>query len=412
MQTIARRMSVKDAELGAIASSMVRAQNTALLLRMLWKERQLTRVDLAKRTGLSPSTVSTIISDLERAGIVQTLGAVASRGGRRPLLIGLRDDSFAQLGVEIGARHVSAVLTDLRGRVLTFEERKHPVRSDPEGTLLQARQMIDDALRRERFPTRKLLGIGVAVPSPVDISLPGQLSEMIFPAWRGFDVREALSTYDVPVFVDNDANLGAVAEHWWGAGTDASELIYVKVGAGVGAGYVIRGELYRGATGKAGELGHVPIEANGAECICGNRGCLTTLIGSEELSERARILFGLEEAPPLAEVVRRARAGDLLARQLVDDVGERLGVVIGMLLNLLDVELVILGGEISSVGDMLLDGVRRTVRKRALPSALAQTRIVTSNLGPRAIAVGAATLALAAALANQQLVAGNAKGLS
>ena len=412
MQTIARRASGGDGELGAVASSVVRAQNTALLLRMLWKERQMTRVDIAKRTGLSPSTVSTIVSDLERANIVQTLGAVASRGGRRPLLIGLRDDSFAQLGVEIGARHVSAVLTDLRGRVLTFEERKHPVRTDPEGTLAVVRTLIDDALRRERFPTRKLLGIGVAVPSPVDTSLPGQLSELIFPAWRGFDVREALAGYDVPVFVDNDANLGAVAEHWWGAGVDASELIYVKVGAGVGAGYIIRGELYRGATGKAGELGHVPIEPNGPACICGNNGCLTTLIGSEELSERARVLFGLDEAPPLEEVVRRARAGDLLARQLVDDVGERLGVVIGTLLNLLDVEIVIVGGEISSVGDMLLDSLRRTVRKRALPSALAQTRIVTSNLGPRSIAVGAATLALASALANQQLVSGAAKGSS
>jgi predicted NBD/HSP70 family sugar kinase len=396
-----------------VATSIVRTQNTALLLRMLWRERQLTRVDIAKRTGLSHSTVSTIVADLERAGLVQTLGAMASRGGRRPQLIGLRDDSFAQIGVEIGARHVAVALTDLRGRVLSFEEQRHPVRTDPEGTLASACALIDGALRRERFPLRKVIGIGVALPSPLDVAVPGQLSQLIFPAWKGVDVGETLRrSYDVPVFVDNDANLGALAEHWWGAGADVSELAYVKVGAGVGAGYIIRGELYRGATGKAGELGHVPIDASGPECVCGNRGCLTTFVGSKELSERARVLFGLAEPPSLADIVARARAGDLMARSLVDDVGERLGIVIGTLLNLLDVPLVVIGGEISTVGDMLLDAVRHTVRRRALPSAVAQTRIVTSNLGPRAIAVGASTLVLASALANQQLFPAAGRGIT
>jgi predicted NBD/HSP70 family sugar kinase len=243
--------------------------------------------------------------------------------------------------------------------------------------------------------------------------VPGRLSELIFPAWTGVDVRERIRrSYDVPVFVDNDANLGALAEHWWGAGQDVSELAYVKVGAGVGAGYIVRGELYRGATGKAGELGHVPIDADGPECVCGNRGCLTTFVGSRELSERARVLFELKEPPPLSEIVLRARAGDLTARSLVDDVGERLGVVIGTLLNLLDVPLVVIGGEISTVGDMLLDALRQTVRQRALPSAVAQTRIVTSNLGARAIAVGAATLVLASALANQQLFPAVGRGVT
>lgn len=405
---------MKESELLGVATSAVRTQNTQLLLRMLWRERQLTRVDIAKRTGLSHSTVSTIVADLERAGLVQSLGAMASRGGRRPQLIGLRDDSFAQIGVEIGARHVAAVLVDLRGRVLSFEEQRHPVRNDPHGTLDTVRALVDAVLKRERYPVRKLTGIGVAVPSPLDPAAPGQLSDLIFPAWKGVDVREELQRgYDVPVFLDNDANLGALAEHWWGAGADASDLAYVKVGAGVGAGYIIRGELYRGSTGKAGELGHVPIDPNGPECVCGNRGCLTTFVGSKELSERARVLFELSEPPALAEIVRRARSGDLTARTLVDDVGERLGMVIGTMLNLLDVSLVVIGGEISTVGDMLLDGLRLAVRKRALPSAVAQTRIVTSNLGPRAIAVGAATLVLSTALTNQQLFpVGAARGIT
>lgn len=395
------------------SSAAVRTQNSGLLLRMLFRERQLTRVEIAKRSGLSHSTVSTIVSDLERAGLVHTLGAMASRGGRRPQLIGFRDDSFALLGVELGARHVSVVLTDLRARVLAFEEQRHPVRADPEGTLAVMRSLIDAALSKERFPLRKLLGIGVAVPSPVDRMLPGQLSELIFPAWRGVDVRERLQrNYGVPVIVDNDANLGALAEHWWGLGAGQSELAYIKVGAGVGAGFILGGELYRGRSGQAGEIGHVPIDSNGPLCVCGNRGCLTTFIGSEELSARAQELFGSEAPPSLAEIVRRARAGDLAARGLIDDAGSRMGIVIATLLNTLDVQLVVIGGEISSVGDMLLDAVRLTLRKRALPSALAQTRVMSSNLGPRAIAVGAATMLLSAALNNQQLFPEPGRGIS
>jgi predicted NBD/HSP70 family sugar kinase len=403
----------QDTALPGVATSIVRAQNSALLLHMLWRERQLTRVEIARRTGLSHSTVSAIVQGLEQAGLVHTLGAMASRGGRPPQLIGFRDDAFVLIGVEIGARHVAVALTDLRGRVLSFEEQRHPVRADPEGTLALIRTLLDAALRRERYPLRKVVGIGVAVPSPVDSSLPGQLAELIFPGWRGVDVSESLRrTYGVPVFVDNDANLGALAEHWWGLGTDQSDLAYIKVGAGVGAGFILRGELYRGGSGKAGEIGHVAIDPTGPTCVCGNRGCLTTFIGSEELSARARDMLGCEEPPSLAEIVRRARTGDPAARSLVDDVGTRLGVVIGTLLNTLDIQFVVIGGEISSVGDMLLDAVRHTVRRRALPSTVAQTRIMTSNLGPRAIAVGAATLVLAAALRNHQLFPEHGRGIT
>jgi predicted NBD/HSP70 family sugar kinase len=145
------------------------------------------------------------------------------------------------------------------------------------------------------------------------------------------------------------------------------------------------------------------VDPNGPMCVCGNRGCLTTFIGSEELAERARELFELDEPPSLAEIVRRARVGDAAALRLVDEVGERLGIVVGTLLNLLNMDVVVIGGEISTVGDMLLDALRRTVKARALPSAMAHTRIVTSNLGPRAIALGAATLILESALKDHQL---------
>jgi len=388
----------------AVDTSGVRTQNSGLVLRMMWKERQMTRVEVARRTGLSHSTVSAIMFDLERVGLVRTLGATASRGGRPASLIGFCDESFAMIGVELGARHVSVALTCLRGKVRAFCERRLPVRTDPQGTLSAIRHLIGDALREDRFPIRRVIGIGVAVPSPVDPATPGHLSDLIFPAWRDIDVRKILhEAYALPVFVDNDANLGALAERWWGAGIEGGDLTYIKVGAGVGAGHIIRGELHRGVNGTAGEIGHVPVDPNGPKCVCGNHGCLTTFIGSQELSERARVVFELAEAPSLAEIMRRARSGDKRAVDLIEEVGALLGSVVATLINVLNLNMVVIGGEISTAGDMLLDALRRAVRGRALAGAMAHSRIVTSNLGPRSIAVGAATLVLEAALKNQQL---------
>jgi predicted NBD/HSP70 family sugar kinase len=400
----AARGPMGSSERAAVDTTQVRAQNSALLLRLIWQERQATRVELSRLSGLSHSTVSAILLELERAGLVRTLGATASRGGRPASLIGFSDDSFSIIGVELGARHVAVALTDLRGRVRWFEERRLAVRTQPKAALAQIRGLIEQGVRAERVPLRRVVGIGVAAPSPIDPAAPGHLAELIFPAWKRVDVVAHLQeAYGVPVLIDNDANLGALAERWWGAGVDGGDLAYIKVGAGVGSGHIIRGELYRGATGTAGEIGHVPVDPSGPMCVCGNRGCLTTFIGSEELAERARELFELDEPPTLAEIVRRARSGDAPALRLVDEVGERLGVVVGTLLNLLNMDVVVIGGEISTVGDMLLDAVRRRVRGRALPSAMAHTRIVTSNLGPRAIALGAATLILESALKDYQL---------
>ena len=179
----------------------------------------MSRADLARRTGLSPSTVSAIVGDLERSGLVQSTGAGLSRGGRRPTLIGFYDDAFAIVGVELGASHVLVTLTNLRGQVRSARHGAHAVQGDPDGALAMVRAFIDDCLRAERVPRRRLLGIGVAVPSPVHPTAPGRLSPLIVPAWSGYDVQEHLSgAYNVPVFVDNDANLGALAEGWWGAG--------------------------------------------------------------------------------------------------------------------------------------------------------------------------------------------------
>ena len=235
-----------------------------LVLQLIWQRKEISRADIARAMELSRSTVSRIVADLLLTRLIADVGVGPSRGGRRPVLVAFQDNARVILGVDVGASHVSAALTDLRGRVLAWRERGHPVRSDPAGTASLMAELCDSCLAARERPASDLVGIGVAVPSPVDPRDPGRMFEPIFPAWRGHSVVEPLrKRYRTPVFVDNDANLGAVAEHRWGWGVGVNDLTYLKVSTGIGAGHVIDGKLYRGASGMAGEIGHVATASDG-----------------------------------------------------------------------------------------------------------------------------------------------------
>jgi predicted NBD/HSP70 family sugar kinase len=376
----------------------MRAQNSSLLLKVIWRERHISRADIARVTGLSPSTVSAIVASLQQAGLVRETGAGLSRGGRRPTMIGFCDDVFALVGVEIGASHVTVVVTDLRADVRAERWGLYPVRTDPDGALALVRQFIDEGLRQLGVSRSQVIGIGVGVPSRVRPEAPGRLPPLIVPAWRDHDIREILSTaYDLPVFIENDANLGALAEQWWGAGRNGKDLTYIKIGTSIGSGHIINGELYRGAGGSAGEIGHLPMDPAGRRCPCGLTGCLTTFIGSETLVARAqREIVGRGPVENVGDLVRAAREGDAAATRIVADVGAHLGIAVAGLMNVLNPAVVILGGEITGVGELLLSPVRAAVRERSLATTFEDTSIITSNLGDKAIAVGGATMVLRA----------------
>lgn len=381
------------------------------MLRLIWHARRISRADIARQAELSRSTVSDIVTSLLPGGLVAESGSGPSRGGRRPIVLEFQDQACGLLGIEMGATHVAAALTDLRGHVLAWKERSHRVRDDPAGTRAVMAELCDDCLRSAPFPRDRLVGIGVAVPSPVDPSHPDRLSEVVLPAWRGQSgLDELQERYGIPLFVDNDANLGALAEHWWGAGRGVRDFAYIKVATGVGSGHVIDGEIYRGSTGVAGEIGHLAIDPHGEPCICGLRGCLATLVGGSALEARARALLAdypdsaLTGDPPTINTIEDAAlAGDPLALQVTQEAAEHLGIAVAGLLNLMNPSVVILGGGLARLGELLLEPLRDTVRKRTLVSSVAAADIRMSELGPRAIAIGAATLVLAAALDDPRL---------
>lgn len=382
-----------------------------LVLEFIWHQRQVSRAEIARTLGLSRSTVSEIVYSLLETGLVAEGAEGPSRGGRRPTLIVFQDDAHVLAGVDMGASHVAVVLMNLRGRILAWRNAVHPVREDPEGTRALILEMLDAAMDEVEGARGRLLGIGVAVPSPVDPTRPYTLPEVVMPAWEGRTGFEVLADrFGVPVFVDNDANLGAVAEHWWGSTRGVDDFTYIKLATGIGSGQMLRGEIYRGSSSMAGEIGHVSIDPKGEACVCGNRGCLTTFAGASALVKRTRallpdypdsILAGAELT--LTTLEDAALQDDPLALRVFQEAAQHLGVAIAGLLNLMNPAAVVLGGSITRVGERILHPLREAVMRRTLVSSVASTDIRMTSLGPQAFAVGAATRVLSEALDDPSL---------
>ncbi len=376
------------------------------LVAMIWESGGISRAELSRRTALARSTISITVNSLLAKGLVSELGAGPSRGGRRPILLRFEDDAFGVVGVDVGRTHVAVALTNLRGRVIAYQNRLHPVHTDPPGTRAAIAELIDACLTRWQWGRERLVAVGVGMPSPVSRDAYESLSRTVLPAWKGRGGFEELEEqFGVPVLLDNDANLGALAEHWWGAGRGVDDLVYLEISTGLGSGHIIGGKVYRGANGVAGELGHLPIDLNGRPCECGNRGCLTHLVSKGDVVARALALRAVYPGSPLAageitlaRLEEAASAGDRLALQVVEEAVGYLSAGISGMLNLLNPSMVIVGGGLARLGDVLIVPLRRAVQERTRVSSAPPPQIVASALGERAVALGAATYALETAL--------------
>ncbi|MCP4291959.1 MAG: ROK family transcriptional regulator [bacterium] len=381
------------------------------VLRLIWEEERLSRADIARLAGLSRSTVSEIIKEILPSGLVKEVGEGPSRGGRRPIVLEFQDDACNILGIEMGGAHVAVALMNLRGKVLAWETVSHPVREDAPG----ARKLMGDLCRKclalPEFAGRPLVGLGLAAPSPVDPGDPYRMSSVVLPEWKedlGLDdLKEELG---VPLLVDNDANLGALAELWWGCCHGADNLAYIKVATGIGSGLIINGEIFRGATGVAGEIGHMAIDPHGETCVCGLQGCLVTMAGGAALMERVKELIKDFPESDLASnelnilaLENAALSGDPLALKIVNEAAKNLGTAVASLLNLLNPAVVVMGGDLTRLGELLLAPLRRRVRSRTLVSSVSAAKILASELGTQSVSIGAATLVLKSALEDSRL---------
>ncbi|MFJ8029124.1 ROK family transcriptional regulator [Streptomyces sp. NPDC096032] len=357
-----------------------------------------TQVGIARRTTLSAATVSTAVRELEKEGIVTNGRTDGGRAGKACLV---PTDSVG-VWVHLGFNHVTVV-----ARRLDKDFDTVATRVNSEGVARgwnRARpdvaDMIHDAVRETGCELREVFSLGIAVPRMVD-PRTNRFTEPVLYPWRPGDspAEDLGGMLGVPAFIDNDANLGALAEQTYGRREHAETVVYVKVSTGIGAGIIVHNLLLRGRRGMAGELGHLTLEADGAMCQCGGRGCLETVIGAEALLKQVRVArprSGAADFEHLEDVIRAAKEGDPVCRRVIEDAGRTLGRFLAQVCNLFNPDVVVVGGQLTEC-DLLLAGCRETLPRFALPGAVAEASgfaLELSELKTRAEAQGALVLGL------------------
>ena len=351
------------------------------------------RSDIARHTGLSRTTVTTLVNDLQTRGLVVQQPLLEAHGrGRPPTLLRLDPSAGAVVGIHFDHRHLRVAVADLSSTVLAEQWQDLDVDRAAEEALDAAADLVDAVLAEAGIERSRVVGAGVALSGPV--SRDGTVgSTVILPGWEGLNaVGELTRRLDLQVAVDNDANLGALAEVSFGAGRGMSDVIYLMVSSGVGAGIVIDGRLHRGVTGLAGEIGHVRVKPEGAVCRCGNRGCLETVASADAVLSLLRPTHGQELT--VRGLVDLLDGGDAAAIRVVSDAGREIGRAVAGLCNVLSPSGVIVGGDLGVAAEALLTGIREALDRYVLPPVRLAIDVEAGVLGERAEVLGALALVI------------------
>jgi predicted NBD/HSP70 family sugar kinase len=298
------------------------------------------------------------------------------------------------VAADFGHRRLRVAVFDLAHTVLA--EAVHDVDIDaPAGAAMStAVAAIHDTMGRAGASMDEVVGVGMGLPGPISRDTGTLGSSTILPAWVGVPVAAAMTELlGVPVYADNDANLGVLAEVTFGAGRNCTEAAYLKISSGIGAGLYMDGHIFRGGNGTAGEIGHVILDEDGLVCRCGNRGCLETLAGEQGIVDALRRSHGPDL--DLARVLELAKGGDLGCARMIADAGAAIGRAAASLCNLFNPQRVIVGGSLSPAGDLLLEPLRAAIERYAIPSAARDVKIVPGELGARTETLGALALVIA-----------------
>jgi len=358
------------------------------------RERATSRADIARATGLARSTVSQRIGALLELGLVVEEGDARSTGGRPATRLRLNEAGGVVLAADLGANHDRLAVADLAGRVLAEHTARRSIAQGPEVILGWVRDNFLAQLGQLGLGVDEVIGIGIGVPGPVEFAAGRAVKPPIMPGWHGVSIADhfAGAFPGVDVLVDNDVNIMAVGEHrsvWSGV----SDLIYVKVATGIGAGIISSGRLQRGAQGAAGDIGHIRASEYLDEiCACGNAGCIEAVASGSALARRLRALG--HDAEGALDVVARVHDGNADAVRLVREAGRLLGEVLAHAVNLLNPSVLVIGGELAQVEQQLFAGLREAIYRRSSCLATERLEIVRTRLGDRAGVVGAAALVL------------------
>ncbi|MCQ6559530.1 ROK family transcriptional regulator [Paenibacillus mendelii] len=368
--------------------AMIKKINTAIVLEAILKHAPLSRAQISERTGLNKATVSSLVQDLIDNQLVLEIGQGASSGGRKPVLLIFHARAGYAIGIDLGVNYIRCVLTDLEGAVLMDNEL--PLKTNQQQKVIEQLAACIDSLRNVMPDSPYgLVGIGIGVPGIVDDQ--GMILFAPNLDWKQVKLQQALAErYDVPITIDNEANAGAQGEQKYGAGRGIAHQIYVSVGIGIGTGIILNKELYKGASGYSGELGHLSIEMNGKPCRCGNDGCWELYASENALLEQAAPL-GYSD---LDALLQAAEDGDRRVQQLFSRIGTALGTGIANIVNVFNPDVVIIGNRMSRARQWIGPSLQETVTRRSLSYHREKLQILFAELNDQSAVRGAAYYAI------------------
>lgn len=381
--------------------------NQSIVLNIIRNYGPISRADVAKKTKLSSTTVSTLVDDLIKQEYLEEIGEGESSGGRRPILLKFNPASHFVIGVELEGRNISVAVTDLKINIInkSTEEIKN---TDESSVVDEIINLVRQTIEKSGAKFEEIVGMGVGATGLIDTER-GIIRQAVNLNWKNVPLKNLIEDRfdEIPIYIDNIANVAALGEKWAGAGKEVKNLIYIRIGTGIGAGIVLNGTIYQGSNGNAGEIGHMTVEPNGPRCKCGNRGCLEVLASGSAIAKRAitEILGGTDtlikeltngsiEQITAKIVAEAAKMGDKLSLEIWEEIGEYLGIAIANLINMYNPEIIIIGGGVAQAGGLLFVSIKRTVKKRVLPGPGKIVKIVPAKLGENVSTIGAASLAL------------------
>jgi glucokinase-like ROK family protein len=389
---------------------MARQTNLSMVLKLLHQRGQLYRAQLAHLTGLNKSTISSLVQELIDYGLIFETGIKTSGAGRPSTFLDLNPNAGCIIGVEIGVGFLSIIVTNFTGEILWRRFEETDFVTQHEENIAQVIQIVDEARQVAGQSGCRLLGMGITLPGMVD----EERGVLVFSPnlqWRDVPLRKIFSEHTgLPVYVDNDANAAALGEHLFGVARQAQDFLFIIDGVGVGGGLFLNGNIYRGARGLAGEIGHTSMYVEQTRpCRCGNRGCWENFANESSLYERirARLEVGRRSVSTnilqenwfhlnLTVITQAAEAGDVEVLEALSETGKALGMGVANLINIFNPEMIIIGGTLSVVSKFLLPSIKKVVNERALENIRKHTVILDSAFGSDACVMGAVAMVVQA----------------
>lgn len=378
---------------------IAKIKNRSKVLDMIRRKEYISRIELSNNTNLTPAAVTDIINELLEKDIINEVGLGDSSGGRKPVMLTVNPDVYRVIGIDIDKSAITIVIADFTCKILAESVLKPDDIADFKSIIGAICKAIDELIKVNNVKKETILGVGIGIPGQIDINT----NNIVFApniGWHDVDIVSRIKEYTgLPVIVENESQATAYAEAWIGLGKETKSFMSVNIRTGVGSGIFTNGQLYRGITGSAGEIGHTTVDLAGPLCRCGNKGCLETFVSTpalcSKLSQTLKDLKSIEDNDgKLLYAVKIFESNATDTVNIFNNSARYIGIALANVANILNPEKIILGGDFCIYGDLVIDIIRHMAQKRALGLPAKSLKIQISRFGQKGPVLGAASIVL------------------